>query len=115
MASKYAIVNSGYHTTALSHQGGLLFPLKEGANHAFSLDALSVDSKKVATALKLQLSCRVGATGPASAIIAGTAGDQTELQCHMTYPTYPTLPPQDQVYHWFSEAGCFVQDPSRPL
>lgn len=115
MASKYAIVNSSYHTTALSHQGGPLFPLVEGAAHAFSLDALSVDSKNVATVVKLELSCRVGASGLASAIIAGTAGEQTELQCRMTYPTYPTLPPQDQVYHWFSEAGCFVQDPSRPL
>jgi hypothetical protein len=115
MASKYAIVNSSYHTTALSHQGEPLFPLVEGTAHAFSLDALSVDPKKVATVVKLELSCRVGATGPASAIIAGTAGEQTELQCRTAYPTYPTLPPQDQVYHWFSEAGCFVQDPSRPL
>lgn len=114
MASEYAVVDSSYHTTALSHQGGPLFPLVKGATHAFSVDALSVDPAKVAIATKLQLSCRVGTTGPASAIIAGTAGEQTELQCRMTYPSLPTLGPHDQVYHWFSEAGCFVQGPSRP-
>jgi len=40
------------------------------------------------------------------------AGKQTEVHCHLSFVSVPA-PPQDQVFVWYTAAGCFMQDPTR--
>lgn len=113
-SSNHSSLDSTHRTTAIGHQGGAMFPLAEGTTHTFGVDVLNFDSANGAMATKQALSCRVGVTGPAASVIPGMSGEQTELQWDLSFPAHPTIPMQSQVYHWFSESGCFVQDPTRP-
>lgn len=55
-------------------------------------------------------SCKVGASGPAAAIIPGMAGEQTEVRCDTRVND---MAPQTPVFHWLPAAGCFLRDPGR--
>ncbi|MHB8912888.1 MAG: hypothetical protein ACYC42_09640 [Lysobacter sp.] len=112
MSSQYANVDGVFSMVAIDKLVGQPFPLVAGNTFGFTTTFENVDNSTGTTRFGQDWSCRVGATGPASASIPGMAGEQTELQCHMGYVGL-TLPAQDPVIVWYSAAGCFVQDPTR--
>jgi hypothetical protein len=107
------VSNSTFRVTRIDKLVGQPFPLTAGKQFAASMTADNVDSNGVTMGYTFRLSCEVGKTGPASAIVPGMVGDQTEMNCSLTFDAKGTRP-QQTVQHWFSAAGCFAQDPSRP-
>lgn len=114
MSSKYAVVPSRLQAESLQRQGDPLFPLREGAKTTLVLRSRSFDKQGQATAIAMQWQCTVGATVPASGLVASATGTASELRCDFSYPEIAGAAPMAQVYHWFSDAGCFIADPTRP-
>lgn len=112
MSSQYANVDGVLSLVAIDKLVGQPFPLVAGNTFGFTTTFENVDNSTSTTRFGQDWSCRVGASGPASASIPGMAGEQTELQCHMGFVGL-TLPPQDPVIVWYAATGCFMQDPTR--
>jgi len=113
----YAQKTTTLQVTRLDNLNGQPFPLKTG--NTFSLEATyervasskTPDNKqKVETsALVMQTTCQVGATGPAAVIQAGLKGSATALACTVTPQGSLTGTPIS--YHWLDSVGCFVRTP----
>ncbi|WP_162823758.1 hypothetical protein [Lysobacter sp. TY2-98] len=98
--------------TSIDALEGQPFPLVEGHTFGYTASLRTTDGGAINISTATAYRCVVGRTGPASAVVPGRSGDATELQCTLTLKDSPTKPLQ-QTVHWFSDAGCFVQDPSR--
>lgn len=114
MSSKYAIVDTRTQAVTLRHGAQPLFPLQAGTALAFGLTARNIDAAGKDTTVDLDWTCRVGQTVPAASLVPGTPGDATDLACDLRFPSLPSSAPLASVMVWFSEVGCFVQDPNRP-
>lgn len=114
MASKYATTDVRVQADALRHGAQPLFPLQPGAIVEFGVSTRNLDAAGKNTPVDLAWSCRVGQTVAAASLVPGTPGDATELSCDMRFPAMPTVAPTPLVLAWFADAGCFVQDPTRP-
>ena len=112
MSSQYANVDGVFSMIAIDKLVGQPFPLVAGNVFGFRASFENVDNSTGTMRFGQDWSCRVGATGPASASIPGMAGEQTELQCHQEYVGL-TMPAQDPVIVWYAATGCFLQDPTR--
>jgi len=112
MSSQYGVVNGVVRAIDIDNLSGQPFPLLAGSAFGFRYKLENVDNSTGTKTFSMNWTCRVGATTPAAAVIAGTPGDQTELQCHASFEGLP-LPERDSVWHWFGAAGCFLQDPTR--
>jgi len=111
--SAYGTNDFAIRTTSIDAVHGQPFPLVEGNTFGYTFTQVTIDKAGTRTDTTMSEQCVVGATGPASATIAGMAGEQTGLHCRLTFKD-PALKPQEQVKHWYSAVGCFVQDPGRP-
>lgn len=98
--------------TSIDSLQGQPFPLVEGRTFGYTTSLRTTDGGAMNISTATSYRCVVGRTGPASAVVPGLSGDATELQCTLTLKDGATKPLQ-QTVHWFSDAGCFVQDPSR--
>jgi hypothetical protein len=106
-ASEYTI-----RTTSIDTVEGQPFPLVKDNTFGYTFTQVTVDKAGTRTDTTMSEQCVVGDTGPASATVAGMAGEQTELQCRLTFKD-PALKPQQQVVYWYSAVGCFMPDPGR--
>lgn len=103
--------DSRQQALSLRHEGDALFPLRQGAHTVLTLEAQVRDDDDDTVSRDLRLDCRVGATVSASAVVAKASGKATELRCSSTQPSAPKGPAQNVLYHWFADAGCFVNAP----
>lgn len=113
--SKYSTNTSISQTTRLDKLTGQPFPLKSGNN--FSVEWTSeyvsqyVGKKAETTTSVNQITCQVGATGPASVVQAGLKGSATTLACTTTSTASLSERPVASTYHWLDSVGCFVRMP----
>jgi hypothetical protein len=112
ISSQYANMDGVFSMISIDKLVGQPFPLVAGNAFGFRAMFEKVDNSTGTTRFGQDWSCRVGATGPASASIPGLAGEQTEVQCHMDVVGL-TVPAQDPVIVWYAATGCFMQDPTR--
>ncbi|GAB3105318.1 hypothetical protein [Lysobacter terrae] len=105
--SKYAI-----STISIDAVEGQPFPLVKDNAFGYTFTQVTVDPAGTRTNTTMSEQCVVGDTVPASTTVAGMAGEQTELQCRLTFKD-AALKPQKQVLYWYSAVGCFMQDPGR--
>lgn len=110
--SPYGSNDYTVRVTSIDSLEGQPFPLVEGHAFGYTFTQLTTDAGTTHTANTTSYRCVVGRLGPASALVPGLAGDETEVQCTVTFKDL-ALPPKQQVLHWYSAAGCFVQDPGR--
>lgn len=113
MSSQYGVTGTIFKTVSIDKLEGQPFPLTAGGSFGWSANFESITRDTgTATRFGQDWRCQVGATAPATTSIPGLAGEQTEIQCHVEFVSL-ALPPQDQVFVWYSAPGCFLQDTSR--
>jgi hypothetical protein len=106
-------MHSTYRIQRIDELIGQPFPLVTGQSFSLGITADNVVAAGPTRTDKFMWSCQVGATGPANVLIPDMPGDQTEVQCTMSFGD-KAIPSQVFVLQWFSAAGCFAQDPTRP-
>jgi len=103
--------DSTQQATSVRHEGDALFPLRQGAHTILTMEAQVRDGEEEAVSRGLRLDCKVGATVSASTVVAKATGTATELRCKNPLAKASMPPGQDVLYHWFADAGCFVNAP----
>jgi len=99
---------------SLRHEGDALFPLRQGARTVLTTESQVQDDAEEAVSRDLRFECEVGASMPASNLVATATGQATELRCRTSMPSAPKAPAKDVIYHWFADVGCFVNAPIVP-
>jgi hypothetical protein len=108
----YGATESVARTLAVTAVDGQPFPLVEGNSFGYSVAQTNIDRVGNRHDSTFAYRCTVGRTGLAGAVVPELAGEQTELQCTMTFDN-PAVKPMTSNLRWYSAAGCFLQDPDR--
>ena len=98
----------------MHHEGDALFPLRQGAHTILTMETHVHDDAEDVVTRDLRFECEVGASMPASNLVATATGQATELRCRTSMPSAPKAPAKDVIYHWFADVGCFVNAPIVP-
>jgi len=112
MSSQRGVINSMLKAVSIEKTEGRPFPLIAGNSFGWSVSYESINNSADIARYGQDWRCTVGASAPASTSIPGMEGEQTEVQCRLSFVSLPA-PPQDQVFVWYDAAGCFMQDPTR--
>lgn len=108
--SAYGSTHLEMRTSDFSELRGQVFPLVEGKSFAFRRkEKISVGTGNPIMSDTLT-ECVVGATRPASGVVAGATGEVNPVQCTLSIAGVKPMPFGMQ---WFSSVGCFVYDPNR--
>jgi hypothetical protein len=113
MSSKHALADSQSQMVGLTHGAEAPFLCGKGRRFEIGETTRFTGAKGEIRILEQQWRCQVGAMVPASCKVAGGTGDDTDLTCIITPPSFPSIDPRRQITVWFADAGCLVLDPTR--